>query len=97
MISGNLLDAFNIILRNKEAEKKALIPVEKINGSILLLSASNDEYWPSTMMSNKIMERLKNKEFKNHYEHIAIEGGHAEPLKHFDLVFDFLEKRFPVD
>ncbi len=97
MISGNHLEAYNIILENKEAEKKALIPVEKINGSILLLSASNDEAWPSKEMSDKIIERLKDKGFKKYYEHIVFKGGHTEPAKHFDLIFDFLEKTFSVE
>jgi hypothetical protein len=34
--------------------------------------------------------------FEYTIDHIAIEGGHSEPLKHFDLVFDFLEKHFPA-
>lgn len=97
MISGNHLEAYNIILENKNAEKKALIPVEKINGSILLLSASNDEAWPSAQMSDKIIEHLKNIGFKKHYEHVIIEGGHTAPLKHFDLVFDFFQQHFLVE
>lgn len=97
MISGNQLEAYKIILKNKDAEKKAQIPVEKINGSILLLSPTNDESWPSKEMSNKIVNRLKSKGFKNHYEHIIVKGGHTEPIKHFDLVFEFLQKQFPVE
>ena len=34
--------------------------------------------------------------YKYIIEHIAIEGGHAAPLEHFHLVFNFLEKHFPV-
>jgi len=97
MISGNQLEAYKIIIKNKDAEKKAQIPVEKINGSILLLSPTNDESWPSKEMSNKIVNRLKSKGFKNHYEHIIVKGGHTEPIKHFDLVFEFLQKQFPVE
>jgi len=96
MISGDHLEAYRIILLDKEAERKALIPVERISGSILLLSASKDEAWPSTKMSNKIIKRLKRNDFKNYYKHVIIEGGHTAPTKHFDLVFDFLEKTFPV-
>ena len=43
------------------------------------------------------MARLENYKFQYTKEHVAIEGGHGEPLKHFDLVFDFLEKHFPVE
>ena len=45
-------------------------------------------------MVDKMIARLKEREFKYYSGHIAIEGGHAEPLKHFDLVFDFLDKYF---
>lgn len=96
MLSGDIFKAFNIILEDEDAVNKALIPVENINGSILLLSGSHDELWPSAAMSDKVIERLKNKGFKHHYEHIMLEGGHTEPANHFDLVFDFLEKTFPI-
>ncbi len=97
MISGDHLEAYRLILVDRDAERRALIPVERINGSILLLSPTNDESWPSREMSNKIVERLKSKGFKNYFDHIVVEGGHTEPAKHFDLVFDFLEKTFPVE
>ena len=45
-------------------------------------------------MSEKITARLKKNGFKYNFEHIAIEGGHAEPLKHFNLIFAFLENSF---
>jgi hypothetical protein len=61
-----------------------------------LISATEDEVAPTTPMSDKIIARLKEQKFKYHNKHIAIEGGHAEPLNHFDLVFDFLDKYFPV-
>lgn len=92
--SGNHLEAYNIMLKNTIAEKKALIPVEKINGSVLLLSATNDEAWPSKEMSDKVMARLKNEKFNHHFEHIVLNGGHTEPAKHFDKIFAFLEKYF---
>lgn len=97
MISGDHLEAYRLILEDKDAEQKAMIPVEKIKGSVLLLSASNDEAWPSAAMSDKIVDRLKTKGFKNHYEHIMLEGSHTEPTKHFNLVFDFFDKTFPVE
>lgn len=50
--------------------------------------------WPSTEMSNMIMDRLKQKEFQYAYEHIAIKGGHAEVLDHFESVFKFLNENF---
>lgn len=96
MMKGDLRGAFSAMLKDSVAEKKSLIKVEKIRGHILLISAAQDEVAPTTPMSDKMIERLKKNKFKYNYNHISIEGGHAEPLKHFDLVFDFLEKNFPV-
>jgi dipeptidyl aminopeptidase/acylaminoacyl peptidase len=94
LIKRDFRSAFDIMLQDKAAVEKALIPVERINGPVLLISATRDEMWSSTPMSEAIMERLKANNFGYKYKHIAIEGGHAEPLKHFDLIFDFLMKHF---
>ncbi len=94
LIKGDLRGTFEAMLLDSIAEQKALIKVEKIKGSILLLSATKDEICPSTPMCQKMIERLKLKKFKYHSEHIAIEGGHTAPLKHFDLIFQFLEEYF---
>lgn len=94
MVKGDLHRAFDIMLEDKQAEEMATIAVEKINGSLLLVSATEDEFWPSTAMSNQIMDRLENNDFEYYYEHIPIKGGHAEPLNHFDVVFKFLENHF---
>lgn len=90
----DLRSAFEMMLKDTQAEEKALIKVEKINGPILLISATKDEIAPTTPMCEKMIARLKAKKFKYHFQHIAIAGGHAEPLKHFDKVFDFLENHF---
>lgn len=94
LLSGDRLGAFQLMLNETEAAKKAQIPVENSNGNILLISATNDEEWPSTAMSDNVITRLKENDFNKFYQHIPIEGGHTEPLKHFDLVFDFLEEYF---
>ena len=94
LMNGDLRGTFEAMLTDSVAESHALIQVENIRGSILLVSATKDEICPSTPMSEKMMERLKSKNFKYNFEHIPIAGGHAEPLKHFDLIFTFLEKNF---
>lgn len=96
IMKRDLRGAFTTMLKDTIAVNKAVIKVEKINGPILLISATEDEVAPTTPMSDKIIERLKKQRFKYYYEHISLEGGHAEPLKHFDLVFDFLDKYFPA-
>jgi uncharacterized protein len=94
LIKGDRLGAFQMMLDEKEAAKKAQIPVEKINGNILLISATKDKEWPSTAMCDDIVDRLILNKYSKYYQHISIDGEHTEPLKHFDLVFDFLDIYF---
>lgn len=96
LMKRDLRHAFEAMLQDTIAEQQALIPVEKINGPVFLLSASEDEICPSSPMSEKMIARLKQYQFRYYSAHIAIEGGHSAPLKHFDLVFDFLKNHFPV-
>lgn len=92
----DLRSAFEIMLEDSAAAEKALIKVEDINGSILLLSATEDEFWPSKEMSDAMMERLDQYGFDHRYKHIVIDGRHTDVLDHFDSVFDFLELNFPT-
>lgn len=92
LMKRDLRATFMAMLQDSLAEEKALIKVEKINGPIFLLSATLDEIAPTTPMCEKMMTRLKEKGFKHYYEHLAVEGGHAEPLKYFEQVFAFLDK-----
>jgi uncharacterized protein len=96
-LKGDLFTAFNMMLENEEAVKNSVIEVEKINGPILILSGINDDQWPATSMSNKIIERLNKSNFKFYNKHIALDGGHTAPLNHFNLVYDFLEVYLAVD
>lgn len=94
LMKQDLRGAFVAMLKDTLSVEKATIKVEQINGAVLFLSATQDEICPSTPMAEMMEERLKSNNFKYHYEHKAIQGGHAEPLKHFDLIFDFLETNF---
>ena len=94
LMKRDLRGTFEAMLKDTNAVEKCLIKVENINGPILLLSATKDEICPSTPMAEKMITRLKTNKFKHPFEHVAIEGGHTEPLKHFDLIFKFLETNF---
>ncbi len=94
LIKHDLRGTFTAMLKDSIAEEKAVIKVEKINGPILLLSATKDDHIPSVEMCDKMIVRLKANKFKYANKHIVIEGGHGEPLKHFDLIFKFLENNF---
>jgi pimeloyl-ACP methyl ester carboxylesterase len=90
MIKRDLRGSFEAMLKDSVSVENASIRVEKIKGSVFFLSATKDEICPSIPMAETMIARLKKNNFKYHYEHKAIEGGHAEPLKHFDLVKLFI-------
>ena len=96
-LKGDLFTAHSMMLEDKQAVKNAEIEVENINGPILILSGKFDDQWPATSMSNKIIERLQQNNFKYYNQHIILDGGHIEPLKHYDLVYKFLEKYLPAN
>ncbi len=59
----------------------AEIPVERIRGPVLLLSGSDDQVWPSTLMSSRILERLRRNQHPYPDERVSYEGaGHWLPL-----------------
>ena len=56
---------------------EAMIPVEKINGPILMASSLKDKIWPSKTHCEIIVELLRKAHFKHEYKHITYEkSGH---------------------
>jgi L-2-hydroxyglutarate oxidase LhgO len=81
-----------MMLEDKEAVKKAEIEVENINGSILLSGIKTIS--PATEMSDQIVKRLQQNNFKHYYSHIKLNGGHIAPLENFKLVYEYLDTHF---
>lgn len=74
----------------------ALIPVEKINGAVLLVSGEDDQMWPSTRLGNIAFDRLKTHNFPHRFEHLHYPGaGHAILSPHSPTTINYL--RHPVD
>lgn len=94
LISGDMHEAYEIMLEDTEAAQSARLRVERINGPIFLLSASNDEYWPSAKMSEAVVAALEKNDLQYFVQHVAVDGSHASPLERFDLVEQFLNKYF---
>ena len=92
--SGDFFNQLNTMLKDEQAVSRAAIRVERINGPILLLSAGNDEVWPSTLMCNMMMERLKSSQFKHHIEHIVVDGSHTAAGQNQEYILEFLDKAF---
>ena len=65
-------------LRNSRRVREATIPVENIQGPILLVSFTRDDVWPSVLMSEEIVRRLRERGFRFSYEHASYDAGHCE-------------------
>ena len=63
---------FEAELRDVRAVQGAAIPVERICGPVLLISGTDDQLWPSTMMCEMITERLKVRCHQYAYKHSQI-------------------------
>jgi dienelactone hydrolase len=65
-------------LRNKRAVERATIPVERIQGPVLLISGGDDQVWPSAEMCEMVLHRLKQHGFRFSAEHMCCEdAGHT--------------------
>ncbi|MBU9713179.1 acyl-CoA thioester hydrolase/BAAT C-terminal domain-containing protein [Evansella tamaricis] len=53
----------------RKGKEDAIIKVENIQGPILLLSGEEDAFWPSALMAEKIVNRLKKKNFNYSVNH----------------------------
>lgn len=64
-----------------EGLKKSMIPVERIQGAILMFSGGRDRIWNSVELANVSMNRLKECGFNQLYEHVQYqEAGHVFAL-----------------
>jgi len=73
----NLGELYLGSLDNQDAVAQASIPAEDINGPVLLISGHDDQMWPSKLMAEKIISRLKEHNFKYPYGHLSYEqAGH---------------------
>ena len=73
-LKGLFLGAMTDVDAHPETE----IPIEKINGPVLFLSGGDDNLWPSKMMAERMMARLKAKRFGHSHAHLTYEGaGHV--------------------
>jgi dienelactone hydrolase len=73
-------EVHSLLLQDATAVEHAMIPVERINGPVLLFSGELDEEWPSASMSRMVMERLAGHYHPFSDEHISYsDAGHAFP------------------
>jgi dienelactone hydrolase len=66
-----------LLAREPELVRQTTIPVERSHAAILLLSAQDDQIWPSTAFAEIAMEQLRAAKFAYPFEHMAYPGaGH---------------------
>lgn len=65
-------------LADEAAAARAAIPVERINGPVLLISGNDDAMWPSTLMAERVLARLREHGHPYRNEHLAYDqAGHT--------------------
>lgn len=68
---------FESSLRDEEAVERAMIPVERIKGPVLMISGGDDLMWPSAALSNLVLRRLEAHSHPYPYAHLSYPGaGH---------------------
>lgn len=73
----NTLAYWSAGLEDSIAVVKAIIPIEKIMGPVLLLSGKDDKVWPSASMADMLEERSKAYAFTYPFENIQYDdSGH---------------------
>jgi dienelactone hydrolase len=73
----SLTPGFLAALDDTEAVAAAEIPVERINGPVLLISGTDDAVWPATTLSEFAVRRLRAHGHPHAVEHLVYEGaGH---------------------
>jgi len=78
---------FLIDLEDQKAVEKATIPVEKINGPVLLISGQDDQMWPSSQLSEIAIQRLIKHNHPYRYEHLSYpNAGHAIGIPNLSTV-----------
>jgi predicted esterase len=98
LLYGKLCKIHEQALLNQSQVAAAVIPVEKIQGAILLTSGKRDKMWPSTEMSEQITNRLTAKGFVYPYKHIAYDAGHNNYILKpacLQEIYGFLKENYP--
>lgn len=71
-------DRFLKRLEDTGAVARAEIPVERIDGPVLMFSGKDDQRWPSDIFAARVVERLEAHRFKHPVEHYSYaNAGHG--------------------
>jgi hypothetical protein len=76
---------------------KIAIPVEQIHGAVMLLAGADDQIWPSTMMAERIMARLRLRAHTYRDQSLTFaDVGHAIPYVYLPTRGNWRDSPFAV-
>jgi dienelactone hydrolase len=75
LVQGDFRRGYEIAMQNQQAYQRALIPVQQMQADVLFVSGTADELWPSSEMSDRMMHRLQQHQYRYRYQHLKIPGG----------------------
>ena len=97
MLFGRLRKLHEKALQDKSHVEEATIPVERIQGPILLVSGRRDEMWPATDMCEQMLRRLAASGFAYPYQHIVYNTGHNGYVWRggcWEAIYDFMQHHY---
>jgi dienelactone hydrolase len=84
-------------LQHVKEQDKIAIPVEQIHGPVLLLSGADDQVWPSPLMAERIMSRLRSHLHGYRDQSLIFaEVGHAIPYAYLPVRGNWHDSPFAV-
>ncbi len=71
-------DWYDFALRDPAQVEAASIPVERINGPVLMITGADDGMWPASRLTGFAVDRLRQNEFVHRFEHLNYpQAGHC--------------------
>lgn len=78
--------------RDKDVTPETLIPIDKIQAPILMLSSKHDEVWPSFESATYMEKKLTNIRFPYSHKHVAYENMSHALLTKLPLIYKYAFK-----
>ncbi|MDM0075207.1 acyl-CoA thioesterase/bile acid-CoA:amino acid N-acyltransferase family protein [Variovorax sp. J2P1-59] len=77
-IEAGKFDCYLVPLEDADFADRAAIPVERINGPVLLISGADDQLWPSSELAEFAVRRFTQTGFPHRVEHLKYaNAGHS--------------------
>lgn len=93
LLLGDYRRVYQIAMQHAAQPEQSRIQVEKIRGSIFLVSGEKDQIWPSMEMSQAMVSQLQALKFPYEVQHLVAAGGnHAQPQHNYHAqAIEFLD------